>query len=195
MDYFELLRHRRSTRRFTAEQISQEDLSKILAAANIAPIGSNRFDDIHLTVVQDRSVLGKLAEASVVRWEDKATMKEIVGDNPKMNASGKPFDPFYEAPVVVFVSHRKQTVQPGIEFSNVAIVAYTMHLAATNLGLGRVLMWFALESMREIPAYDNTAVLKLPDGFEPLIGIAIGRADRALNVRERDANRMTANVI
>lgn len=193
MDYFELLRHRKSTRRFTNKQISQDDLSKILTAANAAPVGSNLYKDIHLTVVQDRDILDKLSEASIKRWEDKAKMKKIIGDTPNVAFGQKATDPFYGASTVIFVSHRKQDLQPGIEFSNVACVTYSMHLAATELGLGSVFMWGSLESMREIPELDNSALLNLPDNFEPLIGIAIGYPQQALSKRDLATDKISAN--
>lgn len=195
MDYFELLRHRKSTRKFTNEQISQNDLLKILTAANAAPIGSNQYKDIHLTVVQNRSVLDKLSEAAIKRWEDKAKMKEIVGDTPNVAFSEKAIDPFYGAPIVIFVSHRKQDVQPGIEFSNVACVTYSMHLAATALGLGSVFMWGSLEAMRVIPELDNTSILNLPEGFEPLIGLAVGYPASPITARDINLDKITVNYL
>ncbi|KPU43533.1 FMN reductase [NAD(P)H] [Oxobacter pfennigii] len=195
MDYFELLRYRQSTRKFTEEQISQNDLSDILAAANSTPVGSNLYKDIHLTVVQSRDVLNKLSKAAVKRWEDKAKIKKIVGDTPDVDLSQKAFDPFYGAQTVIFVSHRKQDLQPGIEFSNAACITYSMHLAAANLGLGSVFMWYALESMREIPELDNTAVLSLPDDFEPLIGIAIGHPATKLSARDLKTGKISINYL
>ena len=195
MDYFELLRHRKSTRKFTKEQISQDHLSKILVAANSAPVGSNMYKDIYLTIVQNRDVLDKLAEAAVKRWADKAKMKEIVGNTANVELSRKAIDPFYGAPIVIFVSHRKQDVQPGIEFSNVTCITYSMHLAATELGLGSVFMWGSLEAMREIPELDNTSVLNLPVGFEPLIGIAIGHPERDLSARDLKTDKISVNYL
>ncbi|SHI07618.1 Nitroreductase [Sporobacter termitidis DSM 10068] len=195
MDYFELLRYRKSTRKFTDAQISPSNLTTILTAANSAPVGSNLYRDIHLTVVQNRDVLDKLSEAAAKRWEDKAKVKKIVGDMPAAELSQKSYDPFYGAPTVIFVSHRRQDIQPGIEFSNAACITYSMHLAAAELGLGSVFMWFALESMREIPELDNTSVLKLPDGFEPLLGIAVGHPAQALSARALKTDRITVNYL
>jgi nitroreductase len=195
MDYLALLQYRKSTRTFTDEQISQDDLTNILTAANSAPVGSNLYRDIHLTVVQNRDVLNKLSEAAAKRWEDKAKIKKIVGDIPTVELSRNVYDPFYGAPTVIFVSHRKQDIQPGIEFSNVACITYSMHLAATALGLGSVFMWFALESMREIPELDNTAALNLPDDFEPLIGIAIGHPVKELSVRNLKTDKISINYL
>jgi nitroreductase len=178
MDYLELLRHRVSIRKFLGDQITEDELSAILSAANGAPIGSNMHRDIHLTVVQNREILDKLAQAAVKRSENKKRMREIAGDTVLAGDNEKPagsVNPFYGAPTVIFVSHRNQTIQPGIEYCNVACVVLSMHLAATELGLGSVFMWHALESMRELPELDNSYLLNLPEGFSPLLGIAIGR--------------------
>lgn len=85
-------------------------------------------------------------------------------------------DPFYGAPAVIFVSHRKQELQPGIEYANAAGIVTAMHLAATALGLGSVYIWGVLEAMRVYPQFDHTDLLQLPEGFEPLLGLAIGHA-------------------
>ena len=67
MDYFELMKRRTSSRKFTEEQITEEELAKILDAGMRAPVGSNRYKDLHFTVVEDSDVLQKLAEAAVIR--------------------------------------------------------------------------------------------------------------------------------
>ncbi|MCD7948592.1 MAG: nitroreductase family protein [Oscillospiraceae bacterium] len=197
MDYFELLQNRRSTRRYTDEQLSPEDLSAILLAANAAPVGSNLYKDLHLTVVQDRAVLDKLSEAAEKRWADKAKMKDIWGGayKPDAELAKKVYDPFHGASTVIFVSHRQQGVQPGIEFSNVACVVSSMHLATVELGLGSVLMWFALECMRDMPEYDHTDLLHLPDQFTPLIGLAVGHPEKPLPPRALQQDKISVNFI
>lgn len=192
MDYLELLSHRKSTRRFAEGQISQDELEHILTAADNTPVGSNLHGDVHLTVVQSPDVLAMLAQAAKKRWEDRAKVKRIAGDTA-VDVRKRDYDPFYGAPTVIFVSHRQQDLQPGIEYANTACVAFSMHLAATGLGLGSVLMWFALESMREIPELDNTGALGLPEGFEPLIGIALGYPVKELSARELRKGRLGVN--
>jgi hypothetical protein len=97
-------------------------------------------------------------------------------------------DIFYHAPLVIFVPHRKRDLQLHIEWANAACVVYSMHLEATSLGLGSVFMWGALESARKYPEYDHTDPLNLPDGFEPLIGLAIGHPDMVAPVRKLGIN-------
>ena len=198
MDYIELLKHRASTRKFLEDQITEKELSVILLAANGAPVGSNMYRDIHLTVVQNREILDKLSQAGVKRSEDKKRMKEIAGDTILEEDNEKPVassNPFYRAPTGIFVSHRAQNIQTGIEYSNVACVALSMHLAATELGLGSVFMWHALESMREIPELDNSYLLNLPEGFSPLLGIAVGYPARAPRIRDLLTEKIKTNYI
>ena len=177
IDYLELAKTRSSCRKYTDEPVSDEDIRKIILAANAAPVGSSRFDDIHLTVVRDRSVLDALARAVQERFKDRETIARIIGEvnGPEVPVRGKD-DPFYHAPVVIFVSHRKQDLQPGIEWANVSAVTYSMHLEATSLGLGSVFMWGALEAARVLPEFDRTDLLELPQDFQPLLGLAVGHS-------------------
>ena len=195
MDFFKLLTYRKSTRQFTDAQISADDLEKILFAANAAPVGSNKYKDVHLTIVRNREVLDKLSEAAVKRFEDKETLRKIVGDVPVSETPRTVTDPFYAAPLVIFISHRKQDLQPGIEYSNVACIAMSMHLAATELGLGSVFMWGSLEAMRVIPELDNTAALELPEDFEPLLGVAFGHTAIELAARDVKPDKIALNYV
>ena len=50
--FLELLEKRRSCRSFSDREIDEETMSKLLLAANGAPVGSNLNDDIRITVVR-----------------------------------------------------------------------------------------------------------------------------------------------
>lgn len=193
MDFFDLIELRTSTRKFTTEQITSEQLDKILAAAQHCPIGSSRYANLHLTVVQDKKVLHQLAEAAILRHGDLEEMAQIianVSNRDELLTEGLDFDPFYDAPTVIFISHKKQDLEPGIEFCDVACVANYMQLAALNLGLGSCFMWYALDSMRRLPEYDHTELLNLPENFEPLLGLAIGVPEEPLTAKEIDLQRI-----
>jgi len=141
MEFKDLLKYRQSTRKFTEQPVSKEDIEKILLAGNAAPVGSNLYKDLHFTVITDRQILHTLAEAARYRLKDKETMRKIVRSVPGKENVENEFDPFYGSSCVIFVSHRRQDLQPGIEYSNAASTVLAMHLAATDLGLGSVFMW------------------------------------------------------
>ncbi len=189
---------RQSTRAFLPEQITEEELNVILHAAECAPVGSSMYQDIHITVVQNQELLLHLCEAAWERFSSKAKIAEVAGDAAKKTDMKEgAFKPnlFYGAPTVIFISHRKQTIQPGIEYSNTSTIVNQMHLAAISLGLGSCYMWGALESMRMLPHLDHTDELGLPQDFEPLIALAVGYPKDALEVRNNGVHPITKNFI
>ncbi len=194
MDFSQLLGLRQSTRKFRPDLPPRQDIEKIIAAANKAPIGSNRYEDIRLTVMEDQKKLLYLCEAAWKRFSSRAKIREIAGDTAADPAPVK-INLFYDAPAVIFVSHRRQTAQPGIEWANVAVVTTIMHLEATNLGLGSVFMWGALESMRLFPELDHTSVLELPDGFVPLLALAVGYPLKPLEPNKKQHPPFAVNFV
>lgn len=194
MDFDQILSWRQSTRTYEDRQITGEQVEKILAAANRAPVGSNLYKDIHITVVQDKETLLTLCEAAWKRFSSKEKVREIAGDTAEGTNLHRP-NLFYGAPTVFFVSHRVQDVQPGIDWANVTSVTALMHLEATDLGLGSVFMWGALESMRLFPELDHTSLLELPQGFTPLIGLAVGHPARALGPSKKRHAPIAVNFV
>ncbi len=198
MDYIELLKRRTSSRKFTEKPLTDEEIRKILDAGALAPVGSNRYKDLHFTVVRDREILSKLAEASLIRRSNGKEMAKII--NNVSNAAeileqSNAYDPFYHAAAVIFVSHRKQDLEPHIEWCNAASVTLAMHLATIEMGLGSCFMWFALDSMRRLPELDHTDLLHLPEDFEPLLGLAVGHIEKPLEERSLDTDRISVNLI
>ena len=175
MEFNSVLEQRRSVRAFRPDPLPQEQLDALLRAACLAPVGSAMYRDVHITVVRDQEKLLKLCEAAWKRFSSVEVVREIAGEADTDPEAGvhQP-NLFYGAPVVFFLSHRRQTLQPGIEWANVTAVAQQMHLAAADMGLGSCFMWGALESMRMFPELDHTELLALPPDFEPLIGLAVG---------------------
>ena len=196
MEFNQVLSIRQSTRRYLERQIESEQIAAIIAAANHSPVGSNLYKDIHITVVQDQNKLLYLCEAAWKRFSSKDKVKEIAGDTvTEERANDMTPNLFYGAPTVFFISHRKQNLQEGIEWANVTTVTNQMHLAATNLGLGSVYMWGALESMRLFPELDHTDVLELPDGFEPLIALAVGYPEKGLENNPKQHTPISVNFV
>jgi nitroreductase len=62
MEFMDVIRKRRSIRKYSSEKISSEKLTNILEAARLAPSGSNR-QGWKFLVVRDKEKKAKLAEA------------------------------------------------------------------------------------------------------------------------------------
>jgi nitroreductase len=141
------LRERRSCRAYKPEQISEEELLKVLEAGTYAPTGMG-YQDPWIVAVQEKSLREKLV---------------------KMNAAvmGVDSDPYYGAPtiVLVFGSSLEKWCNSVCDGS---LVLGNMMLAAHALGLGSC--WINRE--REMFATEEGKELMRSFGLpEGLIGI------------------------
>jgi nitroreductase len=105
----DLFRKRRTIRKFTNEDVSEETLRDLLEAASVAPSRLDRRP-LHYLVIREKALKAKLAEALRVR-------------------------PYIEqAPVVIAVCADK-SISPTWELDGSAAIE-NMLLAATSMGLG-----------------------------------------------------------
>ena len=163
MEFTKVIRLRRSTRGFTNEQITDEQLREILDAAQLAPIAGADYTMSHLTVVQDAALLDEIRTDCLLRRKDGTTL-----------------DPLYGAPTIILLSVTGPS-DDNIEYCNVACAIENMTLAATNLGLGSVYLWGFLRKLRRHP--ETIEKLQLPEGYTLLSGIAVGHAATPLEER------------
>lgn len=63
MEFNKTLALRQSVRKFTDEQITEEQTKTILEAANAAPACMGQYDHLHLTVVQKPEILAQINAA------------------------------------------------------------------------------------------------------------------------------------
>ena len=165
MTMMETICSRKSVRSYTGENITAEELEVILKAANASPVGMGQFDSLHLTVITNKELLAKI-EASAAAMFGKTDMH-----------------PLYGAPTLILVSSRKPApMMENVAFSNAAIMAHNMALAATELGVGTCYIWGATAAMSRNP--EILADLKLPEGFIPCCAMCFGKTDIAYEARE-----------
>lgn len=148
MELFEAINKRFSNRKYLDKQISDEDLKKILKAGMQAPIGRGKYEDMHITVIQNKDLLNEisgLADRSV----------------------------FYNAPTLVIISARDDG--NGLDKENSACVAMNMLLGATALDLGSIYLNLVIGLIKEHKGILDK--LNLPEGFVPVVGVGIGYAD------------------
>ena len=88
-DISEVIKSRRSIRKFKSDAIPEEVLSKILEAGTYAPTGKNMQSPIIVCVT------------------DKKVRDELSALNCEIGGWSKEFDPFYGAPVVAIVLAEK----------------------------------------------------------------------------------------
>lgn len=176
MDMLDTICKRKSVRTYTGESIAEEELNKILLAANASPVGMAQYENMHITVITNKEVL-----------------KEIDKNCAKM--FGKPETrPLYEAPMLVLISTKKpDTNMENVAYSNAAIIAHNMALEATELNIGTCYIWGAVMALFNAP--DILEKLNLPENFIPCCGITLGRTDYTYTKREVPEDRIARNII
>lgn len=144
MDFFEVIRRRRSIRHFTGEPVKEEDILAMLEAARLAPSATNE-QPWRFLVVRDRELkkqmqdmVDAMIDMRIESEEDEARRKRIGQMRFYSNYFG-------DAPVVIAVLTKpwpadfpelqgQQRFDSGLQ--SVAAAIAHVHLAATALGYG-----------------------------------------------------------
>lgn len=145
---------RQSCRSFEDRQITEEQLEQLLIAANAAPIGRGIFENVALSVLQDKELFAKI----------EAAMKQMAPDYPNPH-------PLYNAPAGILVCVPGEPVA-DVNWMNAACVMENMLLAATDMGLGSTFIMGAVAAMRQNPELCTAA--KVPEGFVPVCMAIVG---------------------
>ncbi len=175
----DVIKSRRSIRKYLPEPLKQKELDAILEAGLYAPSAHND-QSWHFTVVRDPELLERMSALSKERMaKDSTDWVREMGSNPK-------FHLFYRAPAVVVVSMRKDAISPLVDCSaaieNMLIAAESLDIGSCWIGLARY--YFSIKE--ELPR------LGIPEGYEPCYAVALGykgqRPSRALPRRKGTVN-------
>lgn len=151
----ETIGKRSSTRGYTPEPLTEEELSTLLHAGLQAPTAANR-QEIHFTVLKgDNPVLQELED-------EKNRLRGLTAQTHNF---------YYEAPTVIILSadstYKWSPLDAGIAVENMA-------LAAEELGLGNLIIGCIYDALRgEKKDYFSNA-LQFPKQYEYEIAIAFG---------------------
>ena len=187
MDYescLELLRSRRSVRRFTHRKPARAQIERLIEAAGWAPSNHNR-QGWKFIVFEDTQRIGELAERSrqSVRNAIASAHRPAAGQADELIRFAGAFD---QAPVLILAMHKKS---PAVgkallasavselasgEALSTAMAVQNLLLAAHAMGLGACVMTAPLLAGDVWTSLDD-----LPAGFEPTCLVAVGHpADR-----------------
>ncbi|KFI69370.1 nitroreductase family protein [Bifidobacterium magnum] len=166
METFDALLTRQSCRNFTNEPVSEQDLAKIIAAANNAPVGMAMFDCLRLTVIQDPNILLGLEET-------------VLNINPNFTRE----HPLFNAPLAIVVS-TKDVEGPYALMHKLsgACVMENMMVEAADLGLGSCYLMGAASVIAQSPEFMEQ--IGLPEGFTPMSIAIVGHSAQPLAKRQ-----------
>ncbi len=154
---------RKSARAYTAEPVSEEDVGALLKAAKAASVGKHNDAGYTLVAVKDPALLSQI---------DKEAEEKL----------GKPHM-FFQAPLLILICETKEAFGHLKEF-DAGIIAEHIHLKATDLGLGSVVLFGFIHHLGH--EADYVKALDLPEGTYPLLGVAVGHSRAAKLPRKED---------
>lgn len=170
-ELLELIKTRRSIRRFKPEAPPQESLDLILEAGLYAPSGRGTQNPIILQVTnpQLRSKLVTM-NREIGGWEDEN------------------FDPFYGAPVILIVLGKKDMPTRVYDGS---LVMENLMLAAWSLGIGSCWIHRAKEEFETPWGKDLLKSLGITEEYEGIGHLALGYIEgNSPQAAARDENRL-----
>jgi nitroreductase len=121
-DVFDVIRKRRSVRKFKPTPVPDEHITQILEAASFAPTPRNR-QDWKFVIIKDRAKINELRDQCIAQ----------VGEQAKQY-----YTDYLSAPVYIVVLAGGKTKNPGNDLLSGALAAGYLFLAARALGYGTV---------------------------------------------------------
>ena len=150
----EVLKRRRSCRKFKPDMVEEDKLAKIIEAGTYAPTGMNKQSPI-IIAITNKEMRDKLAKAnSAVMGVDK--------------------DPFYGAPVVLVVLAKKDVMTYVYDGS---LVMGNMLIAAESLGVAGIWIHRAKEVFESEFGKQILKDLGIEDEYEGIGNCALGYRD------------------
>lgn len=134
MNTLELIRTRRSTRKYKDTGVEQEKLEQIVEAGRYAPSGGNS-QTTHFIVIRDQEVLAELAKLVKQEFSYMEVTEGMYRSlAAAINASkGEKYCFYYQAPVLIVTANR---IEYGNNIADCACALENMMLMANALDLG-----------------------------------------------------------
>lgn len=173
--FLELLKKRRSIRRFKPDPVPEEYIRKILESARWAMSGANA-QPWEFIVVTKQETKNKMAETFLEVWKEQHAIEMTRIEALRHPHSMLATPTFKDAPVLIVVIGDRRTFQAtvmstsifngeggpgGVFYKNMANPVQIMHLAAAALGIGSE--WF---STNQLWAQSIKSILKVPEVLE-----------------------------
>ena len=150
-----VLEKRSSTRGYTDQKLTKEELDILIRAGLQAPTAANR-QEIHITVVDGSNPI--LTEIEDVK-------------NAERGIQNPPHNFYFEAPTVLILSAEKAFSWGGVD---AGIAVENIALAAEAMGLGNLIIGCIKGALTGEKRDYFANALKFPEGYEFEIAIAVG---------------------
>lgn len=173
----DIIKRRRSIRKYLPEQIRDEELAVILEAAAYAPSGHNS-QPWHFTVIQNKELIDAISSKA------KQVMQASPLDKAQRLGASDSYHLFHHAPTVIIVSGNTEAKSP-LELPRHEFRSYTpladcaaaienALLAAESIGIGSC--WVGLVNYF-FTLSDEVAKLGIPAKYQPVFAVCLGYKD------------------
>lgn len=160
----DIIKNRRTTRKFKNEQINDIELQAIIEAGLYAPSAHNQ-QSWHFTVVQNKEIISELNLVT------KNELKNLPDPSIQNMANNKNFDLFYGAPTVVIISGENEALLPYVDC---AAATENMFIAAESLNIGGCWNGFVGYYFSNNPKGEVIKKLDIPEGYTPYYAAVFG---------------------
>lgn len=172
METLKTIFSRKSVKKYTGEPVPQDVRDTVIKAALSSPVGMARFENVHLTVIENKELLTAIDRNAA----------EFMGDPSRT--------PLYNAPILVVVSTPNQG---NVDSANAAMVVHNMCLAAVDVGMGSCCIYGATRALSQNA--ELMTKLGLPEGFVPTGSAIFGPTEETYTEREIPMDKMAINYI
>ncbi len=177
-DVVKAILDRRSVRKYSDKQLTNEELETLLCCGFNAPSGGNS-QSWFITVMQDKAKLDEINAGFVANM-----LKGDVPDRVRENLTKKDYSFYFNAPTVLWVSYPKD----GPE-TNASLLGENIVIAAQSLELGTCYLGGVIGFLRKPEAEDLRKMMGIEDKDQLLFGIAVGYPTEAPDAKPRDLGK------
>jgi nitroreductase len=160
----EVIKTRRSIRKFKGTQIPYPELQEIMECALYAPSGMNQ-QKWHFSVVQDKSMIDRMVNTI------KENMLNSGNEMFAKNAKNPTFNVFYGAPTIVLITAEEKAMftqfDCGAAAENIALAAAAMNIGSCIIAMSG----FVFSGAR---SKEFKQELGVPANYEHIISVALG---------------------
>ena len=157
---FDVIKKRRSVRKFKSDAVPDADITRILDAARLAPTSGNQ-QPWKFLVIRDRAKIDQMKEACVQRaldYYDKRNDSMTTREESEKSARNN-YSNYFSAPVYIVILTDNQSQYPDYNHWDGPLAAGYLMLAARALGYGTVFITDA------IPDAVTKTTLSIPDRY------------------------------
>jgi len=166
VNIIDVIKSRRSIRKYLDKQISREIIDKLIEAAEWAPSGMNE-QPWGFIIVQDNALIKELSDRSI------PYINEMIEKNPKFSRykkrmAVKNFSIFYNAPCVVIILGRIDVFSYQ---NDCAMAAQNLMLTAASMNIGSC--WVGMMNVLDKDGWFRKR-FEIPDNYSIVAPLALG---------------------